>query len=186
MNDGRAHAVARALGRAAHWALHRKPGARAGRAGVRHVRRVLLVAAPSVCHDAASHSAWPDGLAAEADSLRAAGFQAEVYDATSGATAASMRAHIEHAYPHVVAVVAGAGVTAEAAAEVSRVAKDVVPNVFTVLLRSPSGSGSGEAPTAVSAYDVAEAAEAEALLGVLSRLAAGEAPLQTQPVIAAA
>ena len=180
------HAFTRALSRAAHWALPRRPGGRTHRAGARDVRRVLLVAAPSSCRDTAADSASSAGLAAGAQVLRTAGFQAEVYDATSGSTATSMRAHIEHAYPHVVAVVAGAGVTAKAATEVLRVAKEAVPGVFTVLLGSPSSSSAGEVPTDVSADDVAEAGGVEALLGVLARLAAGEPPMRTQPLVVAA
>ena len=76
----------------------------------------------------------PLGLAGLAESLRAAGFEAEIYDAMATSLGAqSIRLHMEHSYPQVVAAAAH-GSTSEAARDVLRVAKEVIPGVFTVLL----------------------------------------------------
>jgi len=62
-----------------------------------------------------------------AESLRAMGFQAEIYDAsTSSLGSDSIGLHIEHSYPDVVAVVMGVA-TAETASDVLRAAKRAVP-----------------------------------------------------------
>ena len=75
-------------------------------------------------------------LGALADALRAAGFEAHVYDATTSLLGPpAIGLEIEHSYPQVV-VTPSAMETAEAALDILRVAKEVVPGVCTVLLTS--------------------------------------------------
>jgi len=112
-----------------------KPLLHRHRAKARDLKRVLLVAPPSDPVSAAPADVSPgSGLEAIAESLRAAGFQAEVYDAmTSSLGALSIRLEIEHSYPHVVAT-SSSSETAEAARAILRAAKEVIPGVCTVLL----------------------------------------------------
>jgi hypothetical protein len=130
-------AVARALRRAARTMTLRGLHVRrstGSSAKTRDVRRVLLVAPPTGSGNAVSAGFLvPFGLAALAESLRATGFEAEIYDMASSLSAESIRLHIEHAFPHVVVAVVYAA-TAEAARDVLRAAKEVVPGVFTVIL----------------------------------------------------
>jgi hypothetical protein len=137
--------VARALTKAARALTH--PGLRRRRstAKTRDVRRVLLVAPPSDSANVVSAGILvPLGLATLAESLRKAGFEAEIYDMASSLSAESMRLHIEHAFPHVVVAVAYAA-TAEAARDVLRAAKEVAPGAFTVILGAQEALGAGKA-----------------------------------------
>ena len=175
MIENDAHAFTHALWRAARVVAHRQSGGPASIARTRDTRRVLLVAPPSSPGNNRSADGAPPDLALEAESLRAAGFRAEVYDATSCAVgASSIRAHIEHAYPQVVAV-AAFGAT-ESARDVLRAAKEVVPGVFTVLLGSQSPASAVEASRDRWADCVVDTEGAETLPGLLVRLIVGEHP----------
>ena len=170
--------VARALTKAA--CALTQPSLRKQRsaAKTRDVRRVLLVAPPSDSANAVSASIFaPLGLAATAESLRAAGFEAEVYDMASALSAESIRLHIEHAFPHVVVAVAYAA-TAEAARDVLRAAKETVPGVFTVILGAHAVLGAGKARRDAAVDCVVGDDGAQTLPGLLARLKAGEQPRQ--------
>ena len=173
----RGTAVARALRRAAHddaVALHRSQST----AETRDVRRILLVAPPAGSGDVVSAGiVAPLGLAALARSLRAAGFEAEIYDMASSLSAESIRLHIEHALPHVVVAVAHAA-SAEAARDVLRAAKELVPGVFTVILGAQAALGAGKARRDAAVDFVVGDDGAETLPGLLARLKAGEQPRQ--------
>lgn len=84
----------------------------------------------------------PVGLAVLAEAVRAAGFEAEIYDAVASALGPdSVRLAIEHSYPQVV-VAAACATTADAAEGVLRAAKEVVPGVFTVIVGAgPASAG---------------------------------------------
>jgi hypothetical protein len=169
-------AVARALRRAARTVTH--PGFHRHRssAKTRDVRRVLLVVPPSGSANVVSAGILvPLGLAALAESLRAAGFEAEIYDMASSLSAESIKLHIEHAFPHVVVAVAYAATT-EVARDVLRAAKEVVPGVFTVILGAQATLRAGKARRD-AAVDCA-VADAEVLPGLLARFRAGEQPRQ--------
>jgi methylmalonyl-CoA mutase cobalamin-binding subunit len=120
----------------------------------------------------------PLGLVAVAESLRAAGFEAEIYDAMASSFGAeSIRLYIEHSLPHVV--VAGAyAATAETARDVLRTAKEVVPGVFTVLLGAQLASAVAKAAKDAAVDCVVGDNGAETLPGLLARLRAGEQPRQ--------
>ena len=143
--------VTRALRRAARTMTLRSlhlHGSAGSTAESRDVRRILLVAPPAGSGDVVSAGiVAPLGLAAFARSLRAAGFEAEIYDMASSLSAESIRLHIEHALPHVVVAVAYTA-SAEAARDVLRAAKELVPGVFTAIVgaqtaQAPANSGQG-------------------------------------------
>jgi hypothetical protein len=144
------------------------------RAKTRDLRRVLLIAPPSGSGHAVSTGALlPLGLVALAESLRAAGFEAEIYDAMATSLGAqSIRLHIEHSYPQVVAAAAH-GATSATARDALRAAKEVIPGVFTVLLGAQSALVTGKAPKDASVDYVVGDGCAETLPGVLVRLRVG-------------
>ncbi len=118
----------------------------------------------------------PLGLVALAESLRAAGFEAEIYDATAASLSAeAIRLHIEHSYPQVVAA-AAYDATSETARDVLRAAKELIPGVFTVLLGAQSALVAGKAPRGGTVDCFVGDDCADTLPGLLSRLRAGEQP----------
>jgi hypothetical protein len=145
------------------------------RAKSRDLRRVLLIAPPSGSGSVVSASvALPLDLVALAESLRVAGFEAEIYDAMAASPGAqSIRLQIEHSYPHVVAAATYAA-TSETACDVLRAAKEVIPGVFTVLLGAQSALVTGNAPKAASVDYVVDDDCVETLPGLLARLRVGE------------
>jgi hypothetical protein len=145
------------------------------RAKTRDLRRVLLIAPPSDSRSVMSTGVLlPLSLVALAESLRAAGFEAEIYDAMATSPGAeSVRLHIEHSYPHVVAAATYAA-TSETACGVLRAAKEVIPGVFTVLLGVQPPFIGGKAPKAACVDYVVDDDCVETLPGLLARLRAGE------------
>jgi hypothetical protein len=113
------------------------------------VTRILLIV-PSLGpqRSAATGGATPDtGVVVE--SLRAAGFQAEVYDAADSVVGTeTIGLHIEHSFPQVVVIVAQ-NTTGEAAGDISRIAKEIVPGVFTVVLGARPAQTPGREDKAV-------------------------------------
>ncbi len=159
--------VSRALGRLAHPMKHRGPEADRTVARTRPLTRVLLIAPPP--DPGTACAPFPVGLAATAESLRAAGFVAEIYDATASQGERSVRLHIEHSYPQVV-VVAADDKGAEVARQVLRAAKEIVPGVLTVLLGEPeAGAASRD-----SVVDMTVADGAGTLPRLLARLNGSE------------
>jgi hypothetical protein len=141
----------------------------------REIRRVLLVTPPgSSSGSAAAGALLPVGLAALAQTLRAAGIEAELYDAMVSALGPdSIRAAIEHSYPQAV-VVAACSATAEAARDVLRAAKEIVPGVFTVIVgRDKAGLVATNGATD-DAVDYVVDDDASRLAGLLARIGKGE------------
>ena len=98
------------------------------------IRSLTLVPSGGSSGSAGAGALLPVGLAALAEALRAAGIEAEIYDAMVSALGPdSIRLAIEHSYPQVV-VAAACSATAEAARDVLRAAKEIVPGVFTVIV----------------------------------------------------
>lgn len=159
--------VSRALSRVAHPMKRRSPEVDRSVTRTRTLNRVLLIVPPS--DSSAPGVPLPVGLAATAASLRAAGFVAEIYDATASHGERSIKLHIEHSYPQVV-VVAAQNRGAEIARQVLRAAREVVPGVLTVILGEPqAGAASRD-----SVVDMTVADGAGALPRLLARLNAGE------------
>jgi hypothetical protein len=166
-------AVTRALRRVARRTSRQGPVG-GPRAKTRDLRRVLLVGPPSGVGAVMSTSAVPPGLVAAAEALRAAGFDAEIYGAVPSTLGEdSMGLHIEHSFPQVV-VAAAYLATEEAARDVLRTAKHVVPGIVTVLLGAQQESVAGQAGKDPVADFVLSGDAAEALPGLLARLRTGE------------
>ena len=167
-------AITRALGRAARLVTPRGP--RTHRSSVRRsdLKRVLLIAPPLGSGMTVGADTLPPlDLVAIADSLRAAGFEPEIYDGVAASLGVeSIRLHIEHSYPHVVAATAH-GATSETAREVLRAAKQVVPGVLTVMLGAQPGSAAGKGPKDASVDYAVDESSAETLPGLLARLRTG-------------
>ncbi len=102
--------------------------------GVKKLLRVLLVTPPYHCGMVESAGVWmPLGLAYLAGSLRAAGYDPEIYDAMSlFHDMAQIRRRLADACPDVVAVTAYTA-TLPAAAAVLRAAREVCPGAVTVI-----------------------------------------------------
>jgi radical SAM superfamily enzyme YgiQ (UPF0313 family) len=146
---------------------------------------VLLIEPPSGVGTVISASAvLPPRLVAAAEALRAAGFDAEIYGAAPSALGAdSIGLQIEHSFPQVV-VAAAYVATVDAARDVLRTAKEVVPGVFTVLLGAQQMSVAGEIANTTAVDCVLSGDGAETLPGLLARLRDGgrvEQPCVTQP-----
>ena len=167
--------VTRALRRAARMMTQRSLRTHRFNAKTHGLRRVLLIVPPSDSRSVVPTAVLsPLGLAGLAESLRAAGFEAEIYDAMATSLGAqSIRLHMEHSYPQVVAAAAH-GSTSEAARDVLRVAKEVIPGVFTVLLGARSALVTAKAPKDASVDCVVDDSCAETLPGLLARLRVGE------------
>jgi hypothetical protein len=148
----------------------------------RDVSRVLLIAPPSGSEDVVhADDLPPRGLVAVAESLRASGFQAEVYDAMALSLGAeSIPLRIEHSYPHVVAAATYAA-TFEAARDVLRAAKQTVPGVLTVLVSEQPASSFGTRPTDASVDFVVGGDCAETLPRLLVSLRTSGQTRESQP-----
>lgn len=135
---------------------------------------MLLITPPGSSSGSAAGALLPVGLAALAQTLRAAGIEAEVYDAVVSALGPdSIRLAIEHSYPQAV-VVAACSATAEAARDVLRAAKEIVPGVFTVIVgRESAGSVAGNVATD-DVVDCVVDDDASRLAGLLARIGKGE------------
>jgi hypothetical protein len=153
-------AVTRALTRVGRLMTLKRLRTHGPRAKTRDVRRVLLIAPPAGSGTPPGGSGSlpsagflpPLGLVAVAESLQAAGFEAEIYDAmASPLSAESIRLHIEHSYPHVVAAGTCAA-TADTARDVLRAAKEAIPGVFTVLLGMQATSVAGKTSRAKDGF----------------------------------
>jgi len=166
--------LARALKRAARMMRRKSPRTDGSKGRVRDLRRVLLVApplGPGVV--TATDASPPLDLVDAADSLRAAGFQVEVYDARMAADGArSIGLHIEHSYPHVVVAVAR-GTTSGAACRVLGDAKEVIPGIVTVLVGAqPATTANLALKSAAADYAISDIGS-ETLSGLLARLSGG-------------
>jgi hypothetical protein len=162
------------LGRKGKMLTFRRPREPRSRAAGREIRRVLLVTPPSGSSGSAGAGALlPVGLAALAEALRAAGIEAEIYDAMVSALGPdSIRLAIEHSYPQVV-VAAACSTTAEAARDVLRAAKEIVPGVLTVLIGAEPNSAATRGTTD-DVVDCVVGDDAPRLAGLLARLSQGE------------
>ena len=139
---------------------------------------VLLVASPNVrgADGRSATSGALAGLAAAAQSLRAAGFKTETYGSKDfGGSSASIAAHIEHAWPDVVVAVAD-GACGAAVCEVLRIAREIVPSVTTVFSGALDGGAADELPPDRNVDYVVNGCDAAHLVGLLIRLRAGELP----------
>jgi hypothetical protein len=176
-------AITRALRRAAHMMTRSGRHARTSEVKARDLRRVLLIASPvDSGMVVAADTVSPCDLVAAAESLRAIGLQVEVYDAmTVPLGADSLRLHIEHSYPHVVAAAAN-GASSENARHVLRAAKELIPGVLTVLLGAQSASLAGETSKDTSVDYKIDDDSAETLPGLLARLREGtQSELRAEP-----
>ena len=119
---------------------HRRGGAARTNSAVNRVLVVVPSPGPrgSAPAGAALHSAE-----AVADSLRAAGFQAEIYDASGSFGTESIALHIEHSFPQVVVVV-DQDATGEAVDDIVRTAREIIPGVFTAILGAQPAQSAGE------------------------------------------
>ena len=116
------------------------------------------------------------GLAAVAQSLRAAGFKTETYGSKdTGGSSASIAAHIEHAWPDVVVAVTE-GAASDALCEVLRIAREIVPSVTTVFSGALDGGVAGGLSPDRNVDYVVNGGDAADLVGLLIRLRAGELP----------
>jgi hypothetical protein len=167
----------RTLKRAARAIRQGGLGRLSSRAKPRDVSRVLLIALPSGPERVVSAGlSLPLGLVEVAQSLRAAGFQAEIYDATTSLLGAeSIGLHIEHSYPQVVAAATYAATT-EVARDVLRTAKKAVPGVFTVLLSMQPAFVVGSVRKDAAIDCVVDDEAAETLSGLLARVRGGARP----------
>ncbi|MGE5228562.1 MAG: cobalamin-dependent protein [Deltaproteobacteria bacterium] len=141
----------------------------------REIRRVLLITPPaSSSGSAAAGALLPVGLAGLAQTLRAAGIEAEIYDAMVSALGPdSIRLAIEHSYPQAV-VVAACSATAEAARDVLRAAKEIVPGVFTVIVGQESAGGVVRGGATDDVVDCIVDDDASRLAALLARIGKGE------------
>ena len=100
---------------------------------MKKIRKVLLVTPPYHCGMVESAGVWmPLGLAYLAGSLRAAGFEPEIYDAMSLFHGEEeIRARLRAAAPDVVATTCYTA-TSNAAADVLAMAREEIPGVVTV------------------------------------------------------
>jgi hypothetical protein len=132
-------------------------------------RILLIVPSPGPQRSAATRAATLDtGVVVE--SLRTAGFQAEIYDATDFVVGTeTIGLHIEHSFPQVV-VVAAQNTTGEAAGDILRIAKEIVPGVFTVVLGARPAQTPGREDKAV---DCVVSDHFERLPSLLMRLRSG-------------
>jgi B12 binding domain len=153
----------------------RRPRLRRPAVNGREIRRVLLVTPPAGSSGSAAAGALlPVGLAALAQTLRAAGIEAEIYDAMVSALGPdSIRLAIEHSYPQAV-VVAACSATAEAARDVLRAAKEIVPGVFTVIVGQDSAGDVVRCGATDDVVDCVVDDDASRLAALLARIGKSE------------
>jgi hypothetical protein len=135
---------------------------------VQEIKRVLMITPPG---SRAGQGGFPAvDWTSLATSLRRVGIAAEVYDASvPGRDLESVRAHIEHAWPHVV-VTASDGTTPAGARSVLASAKEIVTGVVTVLMASDAANDQGDFERGAAPDHDLRGAREQAVVRLLVRL----------------
>lgn len=142
----------------------------------RELARVLLITPPDDSESASPLKAPdPTGWASVAETLREAGFAPEICDGASWYDLESVKVRIEHSWPDVVVATADAA-GPDAALDVLRAARQIVPTVITVLCGMSATPTAGKQPRDRAVDYVARGSDGEALVLLLTRLRTAERP----------
>jgi hypothetical protein len=140
--------------------------------------RVLLITPPDGSESVAASPQLPDATAwaSVAETLRAEGFAAEICGGASPYHRLdSIRISIEHSWPDVVVASADAA-GPDAARDVLRAARQIVPTVITVLSGTSADPMAGRQQRDRAVDHVVRGSDDEALVALLTRLRAARRP----------